>query len=212
MPRRRAWTVEMLEGRALMSSWIEQGPGPILNGDVAGHGAQHGSVAGAVEALAPDPSNPDVLYAGTVNGGIWKTTNATAASPTWVPLTDHLPSLAISDLEFSPADPTHRTLYAATGSYSNGLDGGPGAGVYRTTDGGATWTVLGSKVFGNRRIRNVVPTLLDGGRVVLAGARDLSESSTWIRRGLPQQRRRRHLEAHLRDRRSAPGPGQLSDR
>ena len=34
-----------------------------------------------------------------------------------------------------------------------------------------TWNVLGSDVFGNRRIRNVVPTVLDGGRVVLAGTR-----------------------------------------
>jgi hypothetical protein len=168
----------MLEGRALLAGWVEQGPRPILNGDVEGMGAQHGSVAGAVEALAPDPSNPDILYAGTVNGGIWRTTDATAASPTWVPLTDHLPSLAISDLEFSPADPTHRTLYAATGSYSNGLYGGPGAGAYRTTDGGATWSVLGSEVFGNRRIRNIVPTVLDGGRVVLAGVRDDPSTNT----------------------------------
>src|SRR3954469_14202547 len=96
--RRRAWAVETLEGRTLLSSWVEQGPGPILNGDVEGMGAQHGSVAGAVEALAPEPGNPDVLYAGSVNGGIWKTTDATALSPTWAPLTDHLPSLSISDL------------------------------------------------------------------------------------------------------------------
>src|SRR4051794_18718416 len=76
--RRRAWAVEVLEGRLLLAAWVEQGPGPILNGDVQGMAAQHGSVAGAVEALAPDPGNPDVLYAGTVNGGIWKTTGATA--------------------------------------------------------------------------------------------------------------------------------------
>jgi hypothetical protein len=163
--------VETLEGRTLLSSWVEQGPGPILNGDVEGMVAQHGSVAGAVEALAPEPGNPDVLYAGSVNGGIWKTTDATAAAPTWVPLTDHMPSLSISDLAFSPADPTHRTLYAATGNFSNGFDGGPGAGIYRTTDGGATWNVLGREVFGQRRIRNIVPTALDGGRVLLAGSR-----------------------------------------
>ena len=38
-----------------------------------------------------------------------------------------MPSLAISDLAFSPTDPTHQTLYAATGSYSGAADdGGPG--------------------------------------------------------------------------------------
>src|SRR5262249_39652681 len=100
--RRRTWAVETLEGRLLLAAWVEQGPGPILNGDVEGMAAQHGSVAGAVEALAPEPGNPDVLYAGTVNGGIWKTTDAMASAPTWVPLTDHMPSLSISDLAFSP--------------------------------------------------------------------------------------------------------------
>jgi photosystem II stability/assembly factor-like uncharacterized protein len=173
-PRRRAWAVEALDGRILLSSWVGQGPDPIYfdTQAIAGMEDQFSPSAGAVEALAPDPSNPDVLYAGTVNGGVWETTDATGFLPTWTPLTDYLPSLAISDLAFSPTDPTHRTLYAATGSYSSaGDDGGPGAGIYKTTDGGATWTVLGSDVFGNRRIRNVVPTALDGGRVVLAGTR-----------------------------------------
>jgi photosystem II stability/assembly factor-like uncharacterized protein len=179
--------VERLEGRALLSSWVEQGPAPIgYSSMVEGMDAQYSPVAGAVEALAPDPSNPDVLYAGTVNGGVWKTTDATDPFPTWLPLTDRLPSLAISDLEFSPADPTHRTLYAATGSFRSGSislgfggvpsttsDGGPGAGIYKTTDGGATWRVLGRSIFGDRRIAAVVPTALDGGRVVLAGARNL---------------------------------------
>jgi photosystem II stability/assembly factor-like uncharacterized protein len=169
--RRRAWVAERLENRALLAGWVEQGPGPIFNGDVAGMEAQHNPVTGAVEVLAPDSTNPDVLYAGTVNGGIWKTNDATSTSPTWLPLTDHLPSLSISDLAMSPVDPTHRTLYAATGSFSNGIDGGPGAGIYKTTDGGATWLVLGRKVFGDVRIRSVVPTALDGGQVVLAGAR-----------------------------------------
>jgi hypothetical protein len=61
--------LETLEGRALMAGWVEQGPGPIFNGDVEGMEAQHSPVAGAVEVLAPDSGNPDVLYAGTVNGG-----------------------------------------------------------------------------------------------------------------------------------------------
>ena len=41
--------------------------------------------AGAVEALAPGPSNPDVLYVGTVNGGVWKTTDATDFLPSSTP-------------------------------------------------------------------------------------------------------------------------------
>lgn len=40
-------------------------------------------VSGAVNALAPHPTNPDVLYVAAVNGGIWRTANATAAKPSW---------------------------------------------------------------------------------------------------------------------------------
>src|SRR6516164_8510846 len=96
--RRRTWVAERLENRALLAAWVEQGPGPLFNGDVEGMEADHNPVTGAVEVLAPDPTNPDILYAGTANGGIWKTNNATSTSPTWIPLTDHLPSLSISDL------------------------------------------------------------------------------------------------------------------
>jgi hypothetical protein len=81
----RLW-LELLEDRTVPSTWIEQGPGPILGGgnvEIAG-----GPEAGAVQALAVDPTNANIVYAGTVNGGVWKTTNATAANPTWVPLTD----------------------------------------------------------------------------------------------------------------------------
>ena len=57
-------------------------------------------VAGAVEALAPHPTDKIVLYAGTVNGGVWKTTDAYDRDPVWVPLTDQYPSLSIGALAF----------------------------------------------------------------------------------------------------------------
>src|SRR5262245_31245524 len=46
-------------------------------------------LAGAVSSVVPHPTNPDILWIGAVNGGIWKTTTATHAKPDWVPLTDH---------------------------------------------------------------------------------------------------------------------------
>ena len=44
-------------------------------------------MTGGIQAIAPHPTNADILYVGAVNGGVWKTNNATAASPTWTPLT-----------------------------------------------------------------------------------------------------------------------------
>src|ERR1700731_223740 len=79
--------------------WVEQGPGPILNGANTEGMPGPNPVAGAINAIAPSPSSADTVFVGTVNGGVWKTSNATAASPTWTPLTDtQLPALSIDSL------------------------------------------------------------------------------------------------------------------
>src|SRR5262249_23920084 len=76
VPRRqRRLDIERLEDRAVPSTRVEQGPGPIVGGLVEGLS----TVTGAVEAIATDPHNADVVFVGAVNGGVWKTTNATAA-------------------------------------------------------------------------------------------------------------------------------------
>jgi hypothetical protein len=157
----------MLEDRCLLSTnWVDQGPGPILGNGLT-EGMPGSPVAGGVQALAVDPTNPDVVYAGANGGGVWKTTNATAASPTWTPLTDlQLPALSINSLAISPAHPD--TVFAGTGSMSSFYqDGSPGFGLARSTDGGATWKVLAADTFAGQNIRSVVPTTLDHGKVVL---------------------------------------------
>lgn len=121
-----------------------QGPGPSQNGQIEGIPGR--PVTGAVNALAAHPTNADVLYLGAVNGGIWRTTNATAAEPVWTPLTDTLSSLNIGRdaLQFDPTDAAGHTLVAGSGrSSSFSSNGGARIGMLRTTDGGATWSVLG---------------------------------------------------------------------
>src|SRR5262249_36491661 len=80
---RRRPSLEPLEARTLLSTatllgvpdWVNQGPGPIANGQAAGlhAGGIDNPVAGAVSAIAPHPTNPKIVYVGTVNGGVWKT-------------------------------------------------------------------------------------------------------------------------------------------
>ena len=151
-----------------LSAWVEQGPGPILRGQ--SEGIPNNPVSGAVTGIAVDPLNANTVYLATVNGGVWKTTNATAPSPTWFPLTDQqLPALSINSLALSPLD--SNILFAGTGSTSSfAFDGSPGFGVARSTDGGTTWTVLATSTFAGRRINSIVPTTLtgSGGQVVLA--------------------------------------------
>jgi hypothetical protein len=170
--RNRRPLLELLEDRSLPSvtvtglpSWIGQGPGPLTSGTL--------QAAGATEAIAADPLNADRVFVGTVDGGIWRTLNATSATPTWTPLTDQLPSLSIGDVEFSPLDTTDQTLFAGIGRFSNGRgDGGALTGLLRTTDGGNTWLPLAQATLGGQNIQTVVPTqvLVSGQQVVLVGS------------------------------------------
>jgi hypothetical protein len=183
-PPRRRWLdavlrLEVLEDRTLPSftltgvpNFIPQGPGPIINGQTEGL-TNNNPVTGAVNAIAPDPSNANRVFIGTVNGGIWKTDNATVASPSWTPLTDLYPSLSISSIAFDPLDASHNTLFAGVGQFSASHAGGPTLGLLRTTDGGAHWSILGQSAFGTERVTKVVPTALSqGGHEVVVVATD----------------------------------------
>lgn len=135
-------------------TWVALGPAPTRSAQV--RIPPDNPISGAINALATHPVNADILYAATVNGGIWKTINALNANPTWVPQTDNLPSQSISSIEFDPIDGNHQTLIAGIGRFSNFAGRGDDEiGVYRTTDGGTNWTLLGGNTLLGRRVRAV---------------------------------------------------------
>ncbi|EMI18271.1 BNR repeat-containing protein, partial [Rhodopirellula maiorica SM1] len=125
--------------------WSDQGPSPTINGQLELGTQPNRQVTGAIHTVLAHPTDPDIVYIGSVNGGIWRTNNFTAADPTWVPQTDFLESLGIGAMAFDPTDPTFNTIVAGTAKYSSfaGLGGVRGP-VYRTTDGGANWIQLAS--------------------------------------------------------------------
>lgn len=124
--------------------WIEQGPSPVQDAQVE-NVVPDNQVNGALHTVIAHPTNPDILYVGGTNGGIWKTTNATALNPKWIPQTDFQRSLSIGSMAMDPTDAAHNTLVAGTGNYSSlGGVGGQRGLVYRTTDGGSTWIDAGS--------------------------------------------------------------------
>jgi len=117
-----------------------------------------GPRAGAVSSLAVKPGDPDVIWIGSVNGGVWRTTNGTSSSQTWTPLTDHQASLSIGALELDPTDPSANALVAGIGTpSSHGGVGGPLTGILRSTDGGDHWTPLGSDDLSGQDIAAVAP-------------------------------------------------------
>jgi uncharacterized protein (TIGR03437 family) len=89
-------------------------------------------------ALAVDPRNGDVVYAGSSGGGVWKTIDG---GKNWSAVTDAQPSLSIGSLAIDPSNPD--TIYAGTGFLEPEV---PhlyyGAGILKSTDAGATWKNL----------------------------------------------------------------------
>jgi photosystem II stability/assembly factor-like uncharacterized protein len=84
------------------------------------------------------PGDSTTFYFGSVNGGIWKTTDAGVV---WTPIFDGQSVASIGALAVAPSDP--KIIYAGTGESDIREDLSSGNGVYRSTDGGATWNHVG---------------------------------------------------------------------
>ncbi len=140
---------------ALQAQWIQQGPGPSKNGQV--ENITDGEIVGAINCVTPHPTDANILYAGAVNGGIWRTGNALAARPAWNFISAEFSSQSIGALEFDPIDATHLTLVAGNGRSSSFSSIGSGArGIYRTNTGNAPWTNIDAGgTFANRNITGI---------------------------------------------------------
>lgn len=149
--------------------WIAQGASPSLHGQV--ENIDNGEVEGAIEALALDPVNPNIVYVGSVNGGIWKSVNGMTPLPSWQPLTDGEESLSIGSIELDPTDGNHQTVVAGMGRFSSlAQAGGTRSGLLRSTDGGANWTEIGGPVKG-LNISGIAPR----GQMIVVAANDADD-------------------------------------
>ena len=95
-------------------------------------------------SLAFQPGNPDVLYAGVGNMGstgvgIYKSTNANAATPTFTKLAGGLPATISGKIEIAVTPANSNYIYASIGNHP--LVQTDPEGLYRSTDGGATWSL-----------------------------------------------------------------------
>lgn len=93
---------------------------------------------GRIVDIEVHPSQPNTIYAAAASGGLWKSTNN---ATTWKPIFDDKPTISIGDVAIAPSDPN--VLWLGTGEHNNQRSAHFGDGVYKSTDGGETWTNMG---------------------------------------------------------------------
>ena len=96
------------------------------------------NIGGRVRAIAIKPTDPNNIFVGSASGGLWKTTNG---GTSWNVINDFMPSLSISSIVYDPTNVN--IMYLGTGE-GNAPDGIPGAGIFKSSDGGSTWSQLAS--------------------------------------------------------------------
>ena len=115
-----------------------------------------------VIAVAGEPGESRVYYAGAASGGLFKSTDG---GTRWEPLTDSLPFASVGSIAIAPSD--HNVLYIGTGETFIRSNVSIGNGVWKSIDAGKTWTHSGLEKSG--RIGRIVVDPRDA-RVVYAAA------------------------------------------
>ncbi|MEP6788534.1 MAG: hypothetical protein ABJB40_08885, partial [Acidobacteriota bacterium] len=93
---------------------------------------------GRVNAVSGVPGQPNSFYFGSVGGGLWKSGNS---GRTWTPVFDDQPIASIGAIGVAYSQPN--TVYVGTGEADMRSQQTYGDGMYKTTDGGKTWTHIG---------------------------------------------------------------------
>jgi photosystem II stability/assembly factor-like uncharacterized protein len=107
------------------------------------------NMGGRTRAIMYDPNDPThhKVWAGGVTGGLWYNTNITNPDQSWVPVGDFWPMLAIRCITYDPNNTS--VFYIGTGEAETAMityreSSGLGDGIWKSTDGGATWNQLNS--------------------------------------------------------------------
>jgi hypothetical protein len=119
--------------------WAPIGPSPMNEGGSGGDN-------GLVTAIAVNPNNPSVIYLGSALGGVWRSDDA---GSTWTPIFDHQTALGIGEPGGVAIDPSNTsTIYVGTSGVDSTREPNtiqqPVAGLFKSTDGGASWIAVGS--------------------------------------------------------------------
>lgn len=135
-------------------------------------------MSGRIADIAIDPTRQSTWYVAAGSGGVWKTTNA---GTTWSSLFDGQGSYSIGCITLDPKNPS--VVWVGTGENVSGRHVGFGDGVYRSLDGGQTWTHMGlaksehiAKIIVDPRDSNVIFVASEGPLWSTGGERGVFKS------------------------------------
>jgi hypothetical protein len=115
-------------------NWVELGPNPIPLGQTT---TTRVNVSGRISAIEIDPADPNKVYVGTAQGGIFRSLDG---GTTWTPIFDSAQTLAIGTLNL---DPVNGWLWVGTGEANGSADSFAGVGLYRIDNVNTTATLVG---------------------------------------------------------------------
>ncbi len=146
-----------------VGAWTSIGPNkaqyPALLDQFLAGGKPY-TASGRVTALAVAGCKNDKkcdLYLGAAGGGVWKTDHAfDGGDAHWKFISGSLPTNAVGSLLVDPSDPTGDTVYVGTGEGNASADSEASLGIFKSTDGGDTWSLVpGSDTFGDRAVSSM---------------------------------------------------------
>ncbi len=181
--------------------WMERGPT---------------NVGGRTRAIMVDPNDPSqqTIWAAGVAGGLWKSTAISDEQPNWIAVNDFFDNIAITSLAFDPTNTS--VMYFGTGEgFFNG-DAVEGNGIWKSTNGGNSWTSLSSTITDDRtscsgvgdcNFQFVQKIVVTGNGTILAATRSIYSNRGGVMRSTDGGSSWTKVLTGLEDPNSCSGPG-----
>lgn len=156
------------DGITSSSSWVSVNPtGMFYQFNNASY------ISGRTNSIAFHPNDTNTIYIAAAQGGVWKTKDGGA---NWIALTDTLGSLSSGDVAIDKLNPN--TIYYGTGEPNYSSDSQYGAGIYKSTNGGISWTKVAAAAQVGSYVSKIIVDPVNSNNVYMSSATGVNSTGT----------------------------------